>query len=247
MNTQQNPETADADNIDGDEIRKFSDMAQHWWDRNGDLKALHDINPVRLAYIRDRAGIAGKCVVDVGCGGGLLSEALAAAGGCVTGIDMAAKALRIAAAHARRNGLEIEYRKLSAERFAAVRSGHYDIVTCMELLEHVPDPEALVAACGRLAKPGADLFFATVNRNLPARLLVIWAAERVFGIVRKGTHRYDRFIRPTELAGWGRAAGLTVMDVRGVRYIPFVGIAGLCGSTVLNYMIHFRKRPGQAP
>jgi len=231
-----------SDNIDSGEIARFSAMAEIWWDRNGEFKALHDINPVRLAYVHDRcAGLDGKMVLDVGCGGGLLAEALAARGGRVTGIDMAEASLAVARAHLQPSGLAIDYRRTTAEAHAEEKPGRYDVVVCMELLEHVPRPASIIDACARLVRPGGDLFFATVNRTWLSWLLVIVAAEYVMGIVRKGTHEYGKLVRPEELRRWGAESGLKVEDLSGLRYIPFGGRAALCRSTSMNYLMHFRK------
>ena len=229
------------ENIDAAEIARFSAMADIWWDRKGEFKALHDINPVRLAYVRDRAELNGKAVLDVGCGGGLLSEALAASGGRVTAIDMADASLEVARAHMQTSGLGIDYRRITAEALAETDPGRYDVVTCMELLEHVPSPASVIAACARLVRPGGDIFFATVNRTVLSWLLVIVAAEYVMGIVRKGTHEYRKLVRPRELKQWGEGAGLQLMDLSGLRYIPFGGHASLCRSTAMNYVMHFRR------
>lgn len=234
-------------NLDRAEIAHFNAMAALWWNRGGEFKALHDINPVRVAYVARRAVLAGRRVIDVGCGGGLLAEALARHGAQVIGIDMADEALAVAEAHARRNGVAVEYRQTTAETAAGRYGSIFDIVTCMELLEHVPDPAGLVDACARLARPGGDIFFATVNRTPLSRLLVIWAAEYLFGIVRKGTHHYGKLVRPAELAAWGERAGLGGVDLSGLRYIPFIGKAALCRDTALNYLMHFKKRPDLAP
>ena len=230
-------------NVDPREIAKFNAMADLWWQPRGEFKALHDINPVRLGYVRDRAGLAGKKVLDVGCGGGLLAEAMAREAGRVTAIDMESAALEAARRHAAESGLDIDYQQGTAASWAQRQAGHYDIVTCMELVEHVPDPGALIADCARLVRPGGDLFFATVNRTPLSRLLVIWMAEYVFGIVRRGTHAYGKFVRPRELARWGEAAGLTMMDFSGLRYIPFVGHARLCRDVRMNYLMHFKVMP----
>ena len=192
------------DNIDAGEIARFSAMAEVWWDRNGEFKALHDINPVRLAYVRDRTELAARQVLDVGCGGGLLSEALASCGAHVTGIDMADASLAVARTHMKDSGLVIDYRKAMAEALADESPGRYDVVVCMELLEHVPRPASIIDACARLVRPGGDLFLATVNRTWLSWLLVIVAAERVLGIVRKGTHDYRKLVTPEELIQWGR-------------------------------------------
>ncbi len=230
-------------NFDPREIARFGAMAGGWWHAKGEFKALHDINPVRLAYVVARAGgLDDKKVLDVGCGGGLLSEAMARKGARVTGIDMAPEAVAVARGHAHAGGrLGIEYQEGTAEQWAQTHAGGYDIVTCMELVEHVPDPGALVRACARLVRPGGDIFFATVNRTPLAGLLVILAAEYVFGIVRKGTHRYAKFVRPAQLAAWGRAAGLCMVDLSGLQYIPFVGRARLCKSVRMNYFMHLTR------
>jgi 2-polyprenyl-6-hydroxyphenyl methylase/3-demethylubiquinone-9 3-methyltransferase len=228
-------------NIDNKEIARYAATAAHWWDRNGELKALHDINPVRMGYILSNAAIKGKPVLDVGCGGGIVSEALAASGAQVTGIDMAVPALKVARGHAQENGLEIDYREDTAENFARTHTGHFAAVTCMELVEHVPDPASIIAACADLVQPGGRLFFSTVNRTWIARLLVIWAAENMLGIVSKGTHTYARFVRPEEMKLWGQAAGLRCEDVSGLRYLPFGGYTALCKSTAMNYLMHFVK------
>lgn len=229
------------ENIDNQEIARFSSQAGQWWDTRGKFKALHQINPVRVAYVIERAGVAGRKILDVGCGGGLLSEAMAAAGGQVTGIDMAASALEVAGQHAEQSGLDITYHKSTAEEWARSHADGCDVVTCMELVEHVPDPAGLVMACSRLLRPGGDLLFATVNRTWLARLLVVWLSEYVLGLVAKGTHTYSRFVQPSELEHWGRLARLDCIDLSGLRYLPYVGHAALCKSTALNYLMHFRK------
>ncbi len=228
-------------NLDPNEVAKFGAMAELWWQPRGEFKALHDINPVRLGYVRQRAGLKGKRVIDVGCGGGLLAEAMAREGAIVTGIDMVGEALKVARRHAEVSGLKIDYREGTAEEWARDRGGEYDRVTCMELVEHVPDPASLVHACARLARPGGDIFFATVNRTPLAYLLVIVAAEYLMGIVRKGTHRYKKFVRPEELKRWGEEAGLKTAHLSGLRYLPVVGYARLCANVQMNYMMHFKK------
>jgi len=228
-------------NIDKNEIARYAATAGHWWDRKGELKALHDINPLRLQYVLDRADIKGKPVLDVGCGGGLVSEALASAGAQVTGIDMAVPALNVAREHAKEGGFEVEYIESTAEDFAQTHREQFAVVTCMELVEHVPDPASIIAACADLVAPGGHVFFSTVNRTWLARLLVIWVAEYVLGVVSKGTHTYARFVRPDEMENWGQAAGLQLADVTGMRYIPFGGYAALCNSTTMNYLMHFVK------
>lgn len=233
-----------AKNVDPAEIARFASRADLWWDPKGRYKALHAINPVRLAYVRKRAGLAGKKVLDVGCGGGLLSEAMARGAALVTAIDMAVPSLAVAKTHAEQQGLTIDYRHGTAEDWAHRYPGCYDVVTCMELLEHVPEPRQLVHACGKLLRPGGDLIFATVNRTWLSRLLVIWISEYVLGIVPKGTHAYDKFVRPCELVRWGGQAGVTVQDVSGLRYFPFIEYAALTKSTVMNYLVHLRRFGG---
>lgn len=228
-------------NVDGDEVARFAAQAEMWWDLSGKYKALHQINPVRLAYVRERAAMTGQKVLDIGCGGGLLAEAMAGAGARVTAIDMAAASLAVARAHALGRHLNIDYRQSSAEDWAQSNSGVYDVVTCMELVEHVPDPRRLVQACAQLMRPGADLFFATVNRTWLSRLLVIWISEFVLGVVPKHTHTYRKFVQPEELAHWAQEAALILRDMSGVRFIPFVGYAALCKSTAMNYLVHFKK------
>jgi 2-polyprenyl-6-hydroxyphenyl methylase/3-demethylubiquinone-9 3-methyltransferase len=230
------------ENIDTDEIARFSAMADIWWDRNGEFKALHDINPVRLAFVYDRADLTGKKVLDVGCGGGLLSEGLASCGGRVTGIDMARASLDVAKAHMKQSGLAINYRMATVEAFAKVNPGRYDVLVCMELLEHVPDPSSIIGASAQLVRPGGDLFFATVNRTWLSWLLVIVFSEYVAGIVRKGTHSYKKLVKPEELQRWGADAGLQFNRLAGLLYLPFIGHAALCKNTQMNYLMHFKRK-----
>jgi 2-polyprenyl-6-hydroxyphenyl methylase/3-demethylubiquinone-9 3-methyltransferase len=237
--------TMASENIDPAELTKFSRMADVWWDRRGAFGALHDINPVRLAYLRQRVDLAGQQVLDVGCGGGILAEAMARAGARVTAIDMAPAGLIAARRHMQAGGLKIDYRQTTAEDLARQAAGEFDIVTCMELVEHVPEPASIVRACGRLARPGGSVFFATVNRTWLARLLVIGVSEYVLGIVGKGTHTYQKFVQPAELAAWGRAGGLTLSHLCGLRYIPLIHYSSLCRGTAMNYLMHFRKEEGR--
>jgi len=229
-------------NVDPRELAKFGAMADLWWKPSGEFKALHDINPVRLKYVCDQAGLTGRKVLDVGCGGGLLAEAMARQGALVTGLDMVEASLNTARLHAAENGLHIDYRNDTAEGFVENHPALFDVVTCMELVEHVPEPAALVQSCAQLLRPGGNLVFATVNRTPLAYLLVILAAEYLMGIVRKGTHQYAKFVRPEELRRWGEQAGLQMVDVTGLRYIPLIGYARLCGSLKMNYMMHFKRR-----
>jgi 2-polyprenyl-6-hydroxyphenyl methylase/3-demethylubiquinone-9 3-methyltransferase len=228
-------------NIDEREIARFNAAAPNWWDTRGEFKALHDIQPVRMAFVCGHADLAGRSVLDVGCGGGLMSEGLAAAGARVTAIDMSETALAVARGHLVQSGLSVDYRKATVEAVAREHPGAYDLVTCMELVEHVPDPVSIVRACSRAVKPGGHVFFATVNRTWLSYLLVILASEYLLGIVRKGTHRFHRLVRPSELIRWGRQAGLGRYHLSGLRYIPFWGFASLCASTRMNYLVHFTK------
>lgn len=228
-------------NIDQAEIERFGDQADQWWDLKGPFKALHQINPARLAYVSQRAGLRDKKVIDVGCGGGLLCEAMAARKAQVVGIDMAPGALAVARAHAGQRQLSIQYHQSTAEAWAAVHTGVYDVVTCMELVEHVPDPAALVQACAALVRPEGHLFFATVNRTWLARLLVIGMSENILGIVRKGTHQYRRFVRPGELTLWAEKAGLRRADLSGLRFLPYIGYVRLGKGTRMNYLMDFVK------
>jgi 2-polyprenyl-6-hydroxyphenyl methylase/3-demethylubiquinone-9 3-methyltransferase len=228
-------------NIDKSEIARFEAMAPIWWDKQGDFKALHDINALRLNYINNRIPLAGKTVLDTGCGGGILSEAMAALGAEVTGIDMSEAALAAARMHLRETGLDIDYQQATAEQFAETHPDRFDVVTCLELLEHVPDPASVVAACKTLARPGGDVFFATLNRNLKSFLFAVIGAEYLLGLVRRGTHSYRKFIRPAELKDWAARAGLSFMDLTGLHYNPVLRRYSLGGNTHVNYLAHFRR------
>jgi 2-polyprenyl-6-hydroxyphenyl methylase/3-demethylubiquinone-9 3-methyltransferase len=228
-------------NIDPKELAKFEALAPIWWDRNGAFKALHDINGLRVGYIDGRAPLSGKKVLDVGCGGGILSEAMAALGAEVTGIDAGEAPLAVAKLHLKESRLHVDYRLATAEPFAEEASGHFDVVACMELLEHVPDPGSIVAACTRLVKPGGDVFFATLNRNPKSFLFAIIGAEIVLRLVKKGTHAYRRFIKPSELKAWANDCGLGFQDLMGLHYNPFTRNYTLGGNTHVNYLMHFRK------
>jgi 2-polyprenyl-6-hydroxyphenyl methylase/3-demethylubiquinone-9 3-methyltransferase len=230
-----------APNIDSAEIARFEAMAPIWWDKQGDFKALHDINVLRLNYINDRLPLAGKAVLDAGCGGGILSEAMAALGAEVTAIDMGEAALGAARVHLRKTGLDVDYQQATAEQFAETHPDRFDVVTCLELLEHVPDPASVVAACKTLARPGGDVFFATLNRNLKSFLFAIIGAEYILGLVRKGTHRYRKFIKPAELKDWAAHAGLSFMDLTGLHYNPILKRYTLGGNTHVNYLAHFKR------
>lgn len=232
---------ARTDNIDTGELRRFESVGEGWWQPKGPMRALHDINPVRAAFVASRTLLHGRRVLDAGCGGGLLCEELARRGAAVTGIDLSPGALAEARRHAADAGLEIAYLCASPEDMAAQAPAGFDTVTCMELLEHVPHPEGLVDACARLVRPGGDVFFATVNRTWCARLLAVHIAERI-GVLARGTHDPDRFVRPRELRLWARDAGLRIQAIRGLFYAPFLGICRITRWTAINYLMHC-KRP----
>jgi 2-polyprenyl-6-hydroxyphenyl methylase/3-demethylubiquinone-9 3-methyltransferase len=228
-------------NADPQEVEKFDRLAHSWWDPAGPLKTLHEINPLRLAYIQSHRALHGCTAVDVGCGGGLLSEAMAAAGAHVTGIDLADESIAIAAEHARGAGLQVDYRTLPVETLAATAANSFDVVTCMEMLEHVPEPASIVQACTTLCKPGGHVFFSTLNRHPQAFLFAIVGAEYLLNLPPRGTHEYARFIRPSELAGWSRQAGLVVNELRGLNYNPLTGQHRLSDNLRVNYFMHLRK------
>lgn len=228
-------------NLDPAETAKFDAHAGQWWDAAGPLRTLHHINPVRLAWIGGHVRLAGAQVADVGCGGGVLSEALARAGAQVTGIDLAADALATAREHAAQQGLSIDYREISAAELATESAGRFEIVTCMELLEHVPDPAALVGACAQLLAPGGWAFFSTLSRTAKAYAQAVLAAEYVLRLLPRGTHDYGRFLRPAELARLCRSAGLDVVDVSGLAYNPLTRRASLRRATDVNYLLAARK------
>ena len=207
-------------NADPAELKKFGELAHRWWDPHGEFRPLHEINPLRLGWIEGLAPLAGRDVLDVGCGGGILAEAMARSGARVTGIDLSDKPLKVAELHLHESGLPISYRKVSAEDLSEEKPRSFDVVTCMELLEHVPDPASTVAACARLAKPGGRVFFSTINRNPKSYLFAVIGAEYVLKLLPKGTHDYARFIRPSELARWCRDAGLRPLEFKGMTYNP---------------------------
>jgi 2-polyprenyl-6-hydroxyphenyl methylase/3-demethylubiquinone-9 3-methyltransferase len=228
-------------NVDPLELEKFSQLAHRWWDPQSEFKPLHEINPLRLGYIDGIASIAGKRVLDVGCGGGILSEAMAARGGHVTGIDLADKPLKVAKLHLFESGLKVEYKRVSAEEHALNSEERYDVVTCMELLEHVPDPAQTVRACGDLLKPGGHAFFATISRNPKAYAFAILGAEYILKLLPRGTHDYAKFIKPSELARMCREAGLTVSGTIGMTYNPITRVYALGRDTDVNYILHAQK------
>jgi 2-polyprenyl-6-hydroxyphenyl methylase/3-demethylubiquinone-9 3-methyltransferase len=231
-------------NVDQAELQKFGDLAQRWWDPAGAMRPLHELNPLRLDWIDRRAALAGKRVLDVGCGGGILSESMALRGATVRGIDLSVKPLRVAELHALESGAKVEYRESSAEAMAGQEPGAFDVVTCMEMLEHVPEPATTVAACAGLVRAGGWVFFSTINRNPKAFLFAIVGAEYVLRLLPRGTHEYEKFIRPSELASFARAAGLETVDVTGVVYNPFTGSFRLGADTDVNYMMAMRKAAG---
>ena len=229
-------------NADPQELAKFSELAHLWWDPDSEFRPLHRINPLRLDWIDGSAHLAGKRVLDVGCGGGILSESMARRGARVLGIDLAVKPLRVAELHALEAGTQlVEYREVAVETLAGERPETFDVVTCMEMLEHVPDPASIVQACGRLAKPGGWLFFSTINRNPKAFAFAIVGAEHLLRLLPKGTHEYAKFIRPSELAGWCRSAGLELAATRGMQYNPLTERYWLSGDTSVNYLFACRK------
>lgn len=229
-----------AANQDPVEIARFDAQAQRWWDPNGEFRPLHEINPVRVAYIDERAKLAGKRVLDVGCGGGLAVEGMAKRGALVTGIDLGASTLEIAELHALESGLKVTYRRETAEDHAAQNASSYDVVTCLEMLEHVPDPASVIHAIATLVRPGGDVFFSTINRNLKAYLLAVIGAEYVMKLLPAGTHTYDRFIKPSELARWSRGAGLELQDVVGIEYNPLTHHCTISRDPSVNYLMHLR-------
>ena len=220
-------------NVDPAELEKFSSLAHRWWDPAGEFRPLHDINPLRLEWIARHAELAGAAVLDVGCGGGILAEAMARRGARVTGIDLSEKALRVAQLHLHESKLDIRYEKSSVEDYA----GEFDLVTCMELLEHVPQPASMVAACARLVRPGGRVFFSTINRNPKSYLFAVVGAEYVLGLLPKGTHDYMRFIKPSELLRWSRAAGLRVEEMTGMSYNPITRRYRLVSDCDVNYLV----------
>jgi 2-polyprenyl-6-hydroxyphenyl methylase/3-demethylubiquinone-9 3-methyltransferase len=229
-------------NVDPSELAKFSALAHRWWDPTSEFRPLHEINPLRLAHIEKLAGgLAGKRALDVGCGGGILAESMAGRGAQVTGIDLAEKPIKVAMLHAIETGSPVQYRVVSAESMAEESPGAFDVVTCMEMLEHVPDPASTVAACGRLAKPGGWVFFSTINRNPKSFLFAIVGAEYVLHLLPRGTHEYARFIRPSELATHCRNAGLAVADLTGMTYNPLTKVYALGRDVDVNYLVGCRK------
>jgi len=229
-------------NVDPHEIKKFEDLAHRWWDTQSEFKPLHQINPLRLNYIEQRAGgLADKKVIDIGCGGGILSESMALRKAQVTGIDMGETPLSVAQLHSLESGVEIDYQQTTAEAIAAESPGQYDIVTCLEMLEHVPDPGSIIEACAALVKPDGHVFFSTINRNPKAFALAVIGAEYLLRMLPKGTHEYAKFIRPSELEGWARNSGLKLENVTGMTYNPIFQSYKLGTDVDVNYLMHFTK------
>lgn len=224
-------------NADPAEIQKFSDLAHHWWDPTSEFRPLHEINPLRLEWINNRISLADKKVIDIGCGGGILAESMAKKGAKVTGIDLSDKALKVADLHGLESGINVRYEKIAAEEMANREAGQYDIVTCMEMLEHVPDPASIILACAKLVKPGGHVFFSTLNRNLKSYLFAVIGAEYLLQLLPKGTHDYAKFITPAELSQAIRNADLQVDGIKGLSYNPLSKIYSLNQDTSVNYMV----------
>lgn len=229
------------DNVNPAEIEKFSSMASHWWDPEGDFKTLHQINPLRLQLVDKIIGLSGKKILDVGCGGGILSESMAQKGAVVTGIDLGEELINVAELHSLDSGVEVDYQTISVEQLALQQAASFDTVTCMEMLEHVPDPSAIIEACATLVKPGGYVFLSTLNRNPKSYLLSILGAEYVLGMLPKGTHDYASFIKPSELAAWCRQSKLELVDSRGIEYNPLSKSFSMTNDISVNYICVFKK------
>lgn len=236
--TNTDPKDKENNNVDADEIAKFEALAFRWWDTESEFKPLHEINPLRLDFIDKHANLAGKKVLDIGCGGGILTESMAKRGATVKGIDLGAAPLAVAKIHAKEENLEVEYQAIAAEEIAQQEPSTYDIVTCMEMLEHVPDPAAIVSACATLVKPGGHVFFSTINRNPKSFLFAIVGAEYVLNLLPKGTHHYEKLIRPSELDHWIRQASLQTNEIIGMSYNPLRKTYKLSSDTSVNYLVH---------
>jgi len=228
-------------NVDASEIAKFDSLASRWWDPAGEFRPLHEINPLRLDYIRQRVTLRGRKVLDIGCGGGILSESMDQEGARVTGIDMADGPLAVARLHQAESGAEVEYLQSTAESMAQERPAQFDVVTCLEMLEHVPSPPAVIDACASLVRPGGDIFFSTINRNPKAFMLAIVGAEYLLRLLPAGTHEYDKFIKPSELETWSRRAGLQHRGSIGMHYNPLSREYSLGGNVDVNYLMHFQR------
>jgi 2-polyprenyl-6-hydroxyphenyl methylase / 3-demethylubiquinone-9 3-methyltransferase len=236
--------TAAAHNVDNAEIAKFEALASRWWDPAGEFRPLHEINPLRLDYIRQRTTLQGSRILDIGCGGGILAESMAGHGAVVTGIDMAEGPLTVARLHQAESGTTVEYLQTTAETYARQHTGEFDVVTCLEMLEHVPEPARVVASCAELVKPGGQVFFSTINRNPKAFLFAIVGAEYMLRLLPAGTHEYEKFIRPSELEEWARRAGLELRGSIGLHYNPLTREYSLGENLDVNYLMHFRRPDG---
>ncbi len=232
------------DNIDLAELAKFDSLASRWWDADGDFRPLHQINPLRLDWIRQLVDLDGMRAVDIGCGGGILTEAMAEAGATVTGIDMAEGPLAVARLHQEESGTEVDYRQTTAEELAAASPGQFDVVTCLEMLEHVPDPSRIVRACFELVRPGGHVFFSTINRNPKSFVFAIVGAEYVLRLLPRGTHEYEKFIRPSELEAWARTAGLELRSSIGLHYNPLTREYSLGSNLDVNYLMYCQRPAG---
>jgi 2-polyprenyl-6-hydroxyphenyl methylase/3-demethylubiquinone-9 3-methyltransferase len=230
-----------AHNIDPAEVNKFEELASRWWDPSSEFKPLHDINPLRIDYISERAALKGQKVIDVGCGGGLLSEGMAQLGAQVTGIDMGEAPLTVARLHQHETGVQVDYQRTTAEQLAEQNPHNFDVCTCLEMLEHVPDPASVIEACAKLVKPGGQLFFSTINRNPKSYLFAIIGAEYVLRMLPKGTHDFRKFIRPSELERWARSAGLALKELTGMSFNPLTQQYKLGNDVDVNYLAWFEK------
>jgi len=237
--------TTASKNVDPVELAKFDSFASRWWDTEGDFRSLHEINPLRLDWIRQHVKLAGCKVVDIGCGGGILTESMSAANATVTGIDMAEGPLAVAQLHQHESGADVDYRQCTAEDLAKAEPEQYDVVTCLEMLEHVPDPSQVIRSCAQLVKPGGHVFFSTINRNPKSFMFAIVGAEYVLKLLPSGTHEYDKFIRPSELESWARSAGLELQASIGMHYNPLTKIYSLGPNVDVNYLMYFRRPAGE--